>query len=122
MKELKAIHTYYNTILSYGLTEEEAKYVDDALEKYNENYPDPVSKLYHFICDDINDLVEIPSYLILVRFDIFDKIDLEIFNEVFDKTKVSILAMDKFPIDATFSYYPCLDLSTSRFSQLLASV
>lgn len=66
--------SFYNTYLTFGLTSAERDYLEENQE---------LAKLYRIECEEFSDLLAIPAFMILIRFESLTENELELFNECF---------------------------------------
>ena len=94
-------YNFYNTVLSYGLNQEEKEYIDGCIADKG---------FKHLSCEAYEDVLAVPAGIIIIRFAELSEKETASFNECFSESHAAIIAVDSFPIDNHFAYFGDIDL------------
>lgn len=103
--------SFYNTYLTFGLTSAERDYLEENQE---------LAKLYRIECKEFSDLLAIPAFMILIRFESLTENELELFNECFVSSDTMIFSLSETPYNK-LSYYADFDFKSNNLKQLQLS-
>lgn len=103
-------YNFYNTMLSYGLHQNEKEYVDECIEGKD---------FKHISCGCFEDILAVPAGIVIVRFSEFTEQERAIFNEGFSESHAAIIAVDNFPCNNHFAYFGDIDFFAGGGDQSL---
>ena len=90
-----------NTFLSYGLSKEE--YIT-LRRRYNTSIRTNFPHIKHLNTDEFTDLLAVPAFMVIIRFDSLSDEQLEDFNECYKDFDAMILSLDEPKFDVDFEY------------------
>ena len=90
-----------NTFLSYGLSKEE--YIT-LRRRYNTSIRTNFPHIKHLNTDEFTDLLAVPAFMVIIRFDNLSDEQLEDFNECYKDFDSKILSLDEPKFDVDFEY------------------
>jgi len=93
-------YDFYSTIISYGISEKERQYIDDAVSW---------RRMEHLNTEVFQDVLAVPAAVIIIRFSTLSENELKAFNECFEEHHVAIISPDLYPGDHHFAYYGEID-------------
>lgn len=94
-------YSFKDTILSYGLNKEE--YIT-LRRRYNTSIRTNFPHIKHLNTDEFTDLLAVPAFMVIIRFDSLSDEQLEDFNECYKDFDAMILSLDEPRFDVNFEY------------------
>ena len=111
---------FYNTYLTFGLTSKERDYLKETEQNASilRNEIKNLVELHWIDCEEFSDVLAIPAFMILIRFENLEEDEFEAFNECFKSSDIMIFSLDENPYEADFIYYPDFDLLNNKLDQI----
>ena len=97
------MHGIDNTILSYGLSKKE---YFTLRRRYNTSIRKNFPHIKHLNTDEFTDLLAVPAFMVIIKFDSLSNEELEDFNECYKDFDAMILSLDepRFYVDFKYQY------------------
>ena len=91
----------HNTFLSYGLRKKEQNVL---INWYNNTIKPFHSHIHHLNTDEFTDILAVPTFMVIIRFDSLSDEQLEDFNECYKDFCAIILSLNEPKFEVDFEY------------------
>lgn len=123
--EDKYYSEFRTAFVSYGISKKDEALINHYLSNLNQRLKKYTSipELKHIVCSDWAATLEVDSFIIAINFaSLTGEEEIEIFNEIYAETDITILATDRFPIRNNFSYFPDFKFTNTTTLDKIMSV